>query len=74
MDKATPPPRWYHVWRAPLAPEADPADLGTAFGLEMSLGESLYDPPAAPATAPSLAGSTSTPRWMPRLGRRTAGN
>jgi len=69
MDNATPPPRWYHVWRAQPAPEADTADLGTAFGLELSLGDSLYDPPAAPAAAPRSLVST-TPRWMPRLGRR----
>jgi len=37
----------------------DPADFGTAFGLEMSLGE-----PASPqATA-----KANRPRWLDRLG------
>jgi hypothetical protein len=43
--------------QVPLVP--DPADFGTAFGLEMSLGE-----PASPqATA-----KANRPRWLDRLG------
>jgi hypothetical protein len=67
MHKATPPQRWYHVWRARPAPAFDAADQGTAFGLEMSLGDSLYDAPA-----PRAAAKAPGPRWLPRLGRRAS--
>ncbi|MFN9746329.1 MAG: hypothetical protein ACK57B_11860 [Betaproteobacteria bacterium] len=46
------PNRWFAAWRArPLpAPAPDPADCGTAFGLELSLpnSEAATTGPAAP--------------------------
>ena len=63
--KAATPKRWFSGWRfAARAPRHDPADLGTAFGLEMSLdpdwGESQQ--PAAPAARPA--------GWVRRLTAR----
>lgn len=64
MDKATASPRWFSGWRTPVAPaQADPADLGTAFGLDMS----LLDPHPAPAPATSVV---RQPGWMQRLTAR----
>jgi hypothetical protein len=69
MSKAAAPQRWFTGWRAPAAPAAsDPADLGTAFGLDMSLHELQQDPsPQAPAR-------TQPRGWMQRLaaGRKPA--
>ncbi len=69
MNKLAPPLRWYAPWRAAAAPQDDPADLGTAFGLDLSM-----EPPPATGNA---AATTSGPRqggwvqrWMAR--RRTA--
>jgi len=39
MNKATPPPPWYTPWRAKAKDADDPADLGTCFGLDMSLDD-----------------------------------
>jgi hypothetical protein len=36
MNKLAPPTRWYAPWRAAV-PQDDPADMGTAFGLDLSL-------------------------------------
>ena len=64
MDKSDAPRRWFGLWRAAEpAPEDDPADLGTAFGLDLSLSE-LGDegpPPAPPARLQVKAG------WMQRM-------
>ncbi|MDO9092258.1 MAG: hypothetical protein Q7U99_06465 [Rubrivivax sp.] len=61
MDKATASPRWFSGWRTPVAPaQADPADLGTAYGLDMS----LHELQAAPAPASTVA---RQPGWMQRL-------
>jgi hypothetical protein len=64
MNKAAAPPRWYAPWRAEPRVEQDAADLGTAFGLDLSLDEGAS---ALDAPAPRAAGR----RWMPRW--RTAG-
>jgi hypothetical protein len=63
-SKAAPPQRWYSLWRSAdrPAPDTDPADLGTAFGLEMSMLDAAADPPA-PVVAPR-------PAWMQRLTTR----
>jgi hypothetical protein len=38
MNKSTTEPRWYQPWRRPEARALeDPADLGTCFGMEVSL-------------------------------------
>ncbi len=37
MNKAAPLTPWYAPWRASAAEQDDPADLGTAFGLDMSM-------------------------------------
>ena len=40
MDKSDAPRRWFGLWRtAERATGDDPADLGTAFGLDLSLSE-----------------------------------
>lgn len=49
-SKAVNPQPWFKVWRAPaVAVQDDPADMGTAFGLELSM---LQAEPAAPASLP----------------------
>jgi hypothetical protein len=63
--KAATSNRWFSSWRlAARAPEYDPADLGTAFGLDMSLDPDWGEtqPPAAPVTRPRS--------WMRRLTAR----
>jgi len=62
--KAVHPQRWFSAWRNAdrPAPDNDPADLGTAFGLEMSMLEA-EDPPARPVAA-------RRPGWMRRLTSR----
>lgn len=63
MSKAAPSTRWFSGWRAPAAPPAsDPADYGTAFGLDLSLNE----PPAAAGAKQPRRG------WMQRLVARGA--
>lgn len=51
MNKPAHTHRWFAGWRsAPRPPEIDPADCGTAFGLDLSLPElrAEPDPTAAP--------------------------
>jgi hypothetical protein len=64
MTKAAPPNRWFSGWRAAERPAAiDPADLGTAFGLDLSLNELNHEPaPHSPE-----AGRRG---WMQRLASR----
>lgn len=64
MAKAASHTRWFSGWRSPPAvPETDPADLGTAFGLELSLDDTPREPaPHVPAARP--------PGWMSRLATR----
>ena len=60
MSKAVNTPRWFAAWRsAPRPLQDDPADLGTAFGLDMSMHDSRLD--AAPEPAPH------PPGWVQRL-------
>jgi hypothetical protein len=64
MNKAVPSTRWFSGWRARERPEEDdPADLGTAFGLDLSLRELIHEPPP-PAPSERRAG------WMQRLAGR----
>lgn len=64
MNKAPPSPRWFAGWRASQRPAAvDPADLGTAFGLDLSLNELQHEPPAPDPAA-------QRPGWMRRLATR----
>jgi len=45
MKKAEPPARWYHAWQ-PRRTEVDDdaADMGTAFGLDMSIPDDIAEP------------------------------
>jgi hypothetical protein len=64
MNKAAPPNRWFSGWRAAQRPaQDDPADLGTAFGLDLSLNELHHE------TAPPSP-EASRPGWMQRLASR----
>lgn len=65
MNKADAPHRWYHPWRAASsAREVDAADLGTAFGLEVSLEEmSALESASAPSPL-------RKPSWIPRWATR----
>lgn len=67
MHKSTPSPRWFAGWLggARSASRNDPADQGTAFGLEMSLLPFDADViPAPPAPPPRRGG------WMQRWTER----
>ncbi len=57
------PTRWFAAWRARpvVAPALDPADCGTAFGLDLSIPG---DEPAARPAAPPPQG------WRARWARR----
>lgn len=56
--------RWFPAWRAHAAPpDADAADLGTAFGLDLSLNEMAHAPAQKPAAAPRAG-------WISRLKNR----
>jgi hypothetical protein len=64
MSKDVTPQRWFSNWRfAARPPRDDPADYGTAFGLDLSMEEC---PDAAPAAPPGdrRAG------WVRRLADR----
>jgi hypothetical protein len=72
MNKAAPPTRWFAPWRraAPVQQD-DPADLGTAFGLEMSLSEAAAKDAAPQAPAAATKNLIRKPSLMRRLtGRR----
>ena len=61
MNKAVTSRRWFAGWRSAERPaQDDPADLGTAFGLDLSLNELSHEPPA-PARRQG---------WMQRLADR----
>jgi hypothetical protein len=66
MSTADPSPRWYAPWRRTEEPEqpaaVDPADLGTAFGLDLSMAPPPNDPRAAPAVEPGLGWQRLTTR------------
>jgi hypothetical protein len=72
MSHAAPTPRWYAPWRAAAAEKGvsiDPADVGTAFGLDMSLDTLV------PEDTPRSAPAADRPGWVERLAlrRKTAG-
>ena len=52
MKKAESPARWYHAWQPRRAEtDDDAADMGTAFGLDMSIPDDVAEPLAGgPAT------------------------
>lgn len=60
---AAKPQSWFHSWRSTPrpAPDTDPADLGTAFGLDLSMSEGTPLPPAS---------SKGQPGWVQRLAER----
>jgi len=62
-SKAVSSHRWFNNWRSGSrpSPDTDPADLGTAFGLELSMSEPLPLP---------VAISERRPGWMQRLTSR----
>ena len=65
MSKAATPNRWFAGWRSSPQPVAmDPADLGTAFGLDLSLNEIAHEPPVCVSPAPQRPG------WVGRLTMR----
>jgi hypothetical protein len=62
-SKTARPQRWFSGWRtsARPAPDTDPADLGTAFGLDLSMSELA---PLAPVL------EERRPGWVQRLADR----
>jgi hypothetical protein len=62
-NKAAHPPRWFSAWRTAARPVqgVDPADQGTAFGLDMSMAET------APESAPP---GERRAGWVRRLADR----
>ncbi len=66
--KTVHPQRWFGIWRSAdrPAPDTDPADLGTAFGLEMSMLETAAEPAAASAGR--------RPAWLRRPTNRRPAN
>lgn len=60
QSKTALPQRWFASWRptARPAPDTDPADLGTAFGLDLSMSE--------PATHPAEP-VERRPGWVQRM-------
>jgi hypothetical protein len=68
MSKAATPSRWFPGWRTAQRPmQDDPADLGTAFGLEMSLNE------AAKEAAKEAAADAAQRAPAPSAGARPRG-
>jgi hypothetical protein len=70
MKKAASPARWYHAWQ-PRRGEVDDdaADMGTAFGLDMSIPDDL-DQTATINAAAKQRDSGFMARWNNR--RKTA--
>jgi len=67
MHKSGTSRRWFGLRsaaRRPL-PQDDPADLGTAFGLDLSLSEMSADAPT-----PTPSPTTSHDGWMQRMWTR----
>jgi hypothetical protein len=69
MKKADTPARWYHAWQ-PQRTEVDDdaADMGTAFGLDMSIPDDVAETTPVAATARREPGFMA--RWNNR--RKTA--
>lgn len=64
MNKPATPPRWYQPWRqAEGRVQDDPADLGTCFGLELTLS-------AEPAPTKTAAAPARREGWMQRFTSR----
>jgi hypothetical protein len=62
MPKSDKSRRWFGFWRsADRRAQDDPADFGTAFGLDLSLSRLAEDAPAEPAPMGVEQG------WMQRL-------
>ena len=73
MSHAAPSPRWYAPWRAAATEKGltvDAADVGTAFGLDMSIDTLVPD-----EAAHAGASAADKPGWVRRLAdrRKTAG-
>jgi hypothetical protein len=69
MKKAESPARWYHAWQPRRAEaEDDAADMGTAFGLDMSIPDDIVVPPPGGQAARRDTGFMA--RWNNR--RKTA--
>ena len=65
MNKPVPGPRWYAPWRqSEMCLADDPADVGTAFGLELTLAAMVAPDKAAAASA------LRRPNWMQRIAAR----
>ena len=65
MPHSAPSARWYCLWRTRTVDRDDPADYGTAFGLDMSL-----EPPSeldGAAQAAPAARRSWVPGWATRL-------
>jgi hypothetical protein len=63
MGKTEQSNRWFSGWRSSTRPqEEDPADMGTAFGLDLSLNVLHPETPPAPAARPAS--------WVSRLTQR----
>ena len=62
-NKTANPPRWFSGWRTAARPAQglDPADLGTAFGLDMSMAEMPPEPTPV---------GDRRPGWVRRLADR----
>ena len=65
MKKAESPARWYHAWQPRRAEnDDDAADMGTAFGLDMSIPDDLAEPP------PAVSATRRDPSFMARWNNR----
>jgi hypothetical protein len=63
MNKTNPSNRWFSGWRSqPRPQEDDPADMGTAFGLDLSLNVLHPETPPPP--------QVRTTSWVSRLALR----
>lgn len=65
MKKSDKSHRWFGSWRAAeRRPQDDPADLGTAFGLDLSMSEDAEAPRPEPVRVDGKLG------WMQRMTAR----
>jgi hypothetical protein len=69
MNKAATASRWFSGWRTAVRPmQDDPADLGTAFGLEMSLNEAAAEAAENAATTPPTTAAAAAAAGSRRQG------
>ncbi len=61
--------RWIHWRRAPAPRLPDPADMGTKFGLEMSMAERVNTGPTIAQPVPTTAQAPAP--WLPHLWPRS---